>query len=48
VLHNKPFILGGAKTKIRESVKPNLNADGSSLGTTKVSKSKKRQISKQR
>ncbi|XP_060876796.1 uncharacterized protein LOC132949756 isoform X2 [Metopolophium dirhodum] len=38
----------GAKTKIRESVKPNLNTNGSNIGTTKVSKSKKRQISKQR
>ncbi|NP_001233026.1 uncharacterized protein LOC100162433 [Acyrthosiphon pisum] len=38
----------GAKTKIRESGKPNLNKNGSSIGTTKVSKSKKRQISKQR
>ncbi|CAI6361083.1 unnamed protein product [Macrosiphum euphorbiae] len=38
----------GAKTKIRQSVKSNLNTNGSSIGTTKVSKSKKRQISKQR
>lgn len=48
MLHNKTFILGGPKTKIRDSVKPNLNTNGSSIDTTKVSKSKKRQISKQR
>jgi len=48
VLPNKPFILGGPKTKIREPVNPNVNTNGSSTGTTKVSKSKKRQLAKQR
>ncbi|XP_022174303.1 uncharacterized protein LOC111036554 [Myzus persicae] len=38
----------GPKTKVRESAKPNLNTNGSSTGSNKVSKSKKRQISKQR
>ncbi|KAL4107636.1 hypothetical protein QTP88_017955 [Uroleucon formosanum] len=38
----------GPKTKIRESVKPNLNTNGSNISATKGSKSKKRQILKQR
>jgi len=42
------FFLGGPKTKIRESVKPNSNTNGSNISTTKGSKSKKRQILKQR
>ncbi|KAL5236283.1 hypothetical protein ACI65C_003693 [Semiaphis heraclei] len=38
----------GNKSKIRKSVKPNLNTNGNSTDNTKISKSKKRQISKQR
>lgn len=38
----------GPKTKIREPVKPNVNTNGNSQRIPKVSKSKKRQNSKQR
>ncbi|XP_025207331.1 uncharacterized protein LOC112603116 [Melanaphis sacchari] len=38
----------GPKTKIREAVKLNVNTNGNNPGVPKVSKSKKRQISKQR
>jgi len=41
VLHNKSFILGGNKSKLRNSVKLNLNTNGNSTGTTKISKFKK-------
>ncbi|KAF0742410.1 ACYPI003585 protein [Aphis craccivora] len=38
----------GPKNKIREPVKPNVNTNGNSQGIPKISKSKKRQNSKQR
>lgn len=38
----------GPKTKTREPVKPNVNTNGNNQGIPKISKSKKRQNSKQR